>query len=116
MEPTVSEFKKIFPEFSDTAKSRIEYYMSQAQNEISTTSFGDSYVHAVYLVTAHNLTISDPDRAANGATASEKAGDLAVTYKTTSGGNDPFQEYRQTNYGIQYITLVKSNVMTINVI
>ena len=115
-EPNIEQFRKIFPEFSEIADCRIDFFMSQAKNQISTTAFGDSYAYAVYLVTAHILTISDPARAQNAAITSEKAGDLSVSYNVAGGIGDGFDEYRQTQYGLQYITLVKSCIMTVNVI
>lgn len=116
MEPTLSQFREIFTEFSSESDSKIEYWMNQAKNQVSSTAFGDSYAHAVYLVTSHYLIINDPARAQNGAISSEKAGDLSVTYKTGENINDGFGEFRQTQYGLQYITLVKSCVMTVNVV
>lgn len=110
MEPTILEFRDIFPEFNSISNTRIQYYLDLAISQVGKNAFGDCYAQAVYLVTAHNLTMMDPSRAQNGNKSSEKVGDLAVSYDTSSGkGLDAM--FNQTQYGKQFLQLRNSKVI-----
>ena len=110
MDPTIEEFLAIFPEFSSVVNTRIQYYMDLAIAQVGKDAFGDCYAQAVYLITAHNLTMMDPSRSENGEKSSEKVGDIAVSYNTTvANGQDA--EFNQTQYGKQFIQLRNSKVV-----
>lgn len=110
MEPTITEFREIFPEFNSVSNARVQYYMDLAIAQVGKNAFGECYAQAVYLLTAHNLLMMDPSRAQSGEKASEKVGDLAVSYNTSkSGGMDG--ELSQTQYGKQFIQLRNSKVV-----
>lgn len=111
MEPTLVEFREIFPEFASSSDARVQYFMDLATAQVNTTAFGDCYAQAVYLLTAHNLTMMDPSRASSGSKSMEKVGDLAVSYDTSSGtGMDA--EFNQTQYGKQFLQLRNSKVIS----
>lgn len=110
MEPTIEKFREIFTEFNTIGNSRVQYYLDLAIGQVGKNAFGDCYEQAVYLLTAHNLTMMDPSRAQNGEKSSEKAGDLAVSYNTTAGkGLDMY--LNQSQYGKQFIQLRDSKVV-----
>lgn len=111
MEPTLADFRIVFPEFASTSDARVQYYMDLAVAQVGKIAFGDCYAQAVYLITAHNLTMMDPSRATSGSKSSEKAGDLAVSYDTSSGkGMDAM--FNQTQYGKQFLQLRNSKVIS----
>ena len=110
MEPTLLEFRTIFPEFDLQSDARVQYYMDLAIAQVGKNAFGDCYAQAVYLVTAHNITMMDPSRSVSGTKASEKVGDLAISYDTSSGkGMDAM--FNQTQYGKQFLQLRNSKVV-----
>jgi len=116
MEPTLEEFRDVFSEFSTISDGRINYFMNQAKKEISEAYFLESYSHAVYLVTAHTLIINDPSRAGKGTVTSESAGDLSVGYNANTAVEEKNLYYSQTQYGMQFLQLQKSCIITMNVI
>lgn len=110
MEPTIEEFREIFPEFDSLPSPRVQYYLDLAVAQVGKNAFGDVYSQAVYLVAAHNLTMMDPSRSENGTKSSEKVGDLAISYDTSSGkGMDAM--FNQTQYGKQFLQLRNSKVI-----
>lgn len=116
MEPTIEEFREIFPEFNSIGNPRVQYYFNLSVGQVGKNAFGDCYAQAVYLMTAHNLVMSDPNRAQSGEKSSEKVGDLAVSYNTTSATDDLDSYLRQTQYGKQFIQLRNSKVIMPNVV
>lgn len=111
MEPTLEEFREIFTEFNSIGNPRVQYYFELSQGQVGEKAFADCYAQAVYLMTAHNLTMMDPSRAQNGEKSSEKAGDLAVSYNTASGnGLDAY--LNQSQYGKQFIQLRNAKVVS----
>ena len=115
MNPTQDEFLEIFDEFNGINPSKIEYYYNLSLGQVGANAFGDCYAQAVYLMTAHNLTMSDPSKAKNGQKASEKVGDIAVSYNT--GSADGLDAYlTQSNYGLQFIELRNSKVIGMSIV
>ena len=115
MEPDIDEFLAIFPEFSSIGEIRLEYYFDLTIPQVGESAFGTCYAQAIYLLLAHNLTMIDPSRATEGAKASEKVGDLAVSYDTSSGKSAD-SELNQTQYGKQFIQLRNSKVTAVLVL
>lgn len=117
MNPTIDDFLVIFSEFDDDsiyAFAKVEYFFNQSLLQVGKNAFRKNYAHAVYLLTAHNLIMNDSSRVNDGQIKSEKAGDLSTTYVTEAGeGQD--QYLRQTNYGLQYIELRDSTIISINI-
>ena len=116
MVPNIPDFRDIFPEFSEYSDTKVNFYLSQAIKLTNEDNFGELYSNAVYLLTAHFLVISDPSNAKNGAKTSERAGDLSVGYSVGNGNNLGFEQYKQTQYGLQYLSIMAANVLTINVL
>lgn len=115
MEPTQKEFLTIFSEFTCEDSGKVEFLFDIAKSRVSETNFCDerSYRMAVYLILAHTLTILRPGCAENGKVSSEKVGDISVSYDTTSGGDN---EFSSTQYGLQYLRLIKENTLTVRVL
>lgn len=114
------QFRKDFPEFSDTAKfpnQQIEFWGGMGEKLISADRFGTLYREAVELFTAHNIVLSAPSRAAAatggvpggnaGAVASKAVGSVNVSYDTASSMEANAGHWNQTTYGRQYIHLVR---------
>lgn len=111
MEPTLKNFLKIFSEFNSVANAKVDFIFCATLERVGKDNFCSekTYEMAVYLLTAHELTVLDPCKAANGNVTSEKAGDLAISYDTGSG--DKADELMSTQYGRQYLRLIKENVI-----
>jgi|LULL01.1.fsa_nt_gb hypothetical protein len=111
MEPTLTEFLKIFSEFACLANAKVQFFFDTAKTRVGKKNFCEdqNYKMAVYLMTAHTATILDPSRAANGKITSEKAGDLSVSYDV--GGGSEMEELASTQYGLQYLRLTKENTI-----
>lgn len=114
------QFRKDFPEFSDTAKfpnQQIEFWGGMGEKLISQSRFGTLYREAVELFTAHNIVLSAPSRTAAatggipggnaGAIASKAVGSVNVSYDTASSMEANAGHWNQTTYGRQYIHLVR---------
>lgn len=110
MEPTLTEFLKIFSEFVCLANAKVAFFFDTAKARVGGKNFCDerTYKMAVYLMTAHTATILDPSRAASGKVTSEKVGDLSVSYDV---GGSEMEELASTQYGLQYLRLIKENVI-----
>lgn len=115
MNPTYDEFLEIFDEFNSYSPNKVEYYFNLSLGQVGKKAFGDCYAQAVYLMTAHNLTMSKASKATSGQKSSEKVGDISVTYNT--GGADGVDAYlMQTNYGLQFIELRHSKVIGMSIV
>lgn len=112
MEPTLTEFLKIFSEFACLANAKVQFFFDTAKSRVGKKNFcsDQTYKMAVYLMTAHTATILDPSRAANGKITSEKVGDVSVSYDV-GGGSGEAEELASTQYGLQYLRLIKENVI-----
>lgn len=116
MEPTLEQFREIFSEFNSISNTKVNYYMDLAKGKVGKNAFGDCYAQAVYLMTAHDLVMSNPDRASSAEKASEKVGDLAISYNTSTTGDDLDAYLRQTQYGNQFLNLRNSKVITMSIV
>ena len=107
MEPNVETFRDIFPEFEEVTKRRADYFLAKTMKRVSPNEFGDLYDHAVYLLLAHTLTLTDPENAPYGAITSEKVGDVSYTY----GNSMEEGNLSLTKYGQEYVELRKENIV-----
>lgn len=115
MNPTLDEFLEIFDEFNSINASKREYYYNLSIGQVGEKAFKDCYAQAVYLMTAHNLIMSDPSRATSGQKSSERVGDISISYNT--GDMDGLDSYlRQTNYGLQFLELRASKVIAMSIV
>jgi hypothetical protein len=116
MIPTVEEFNTVFPEFANEDEKKLEYYLIMNKNAISEAVFGDQYNHAVYLRTAHDLTMKSALRAGKGEVNSERAGDLAVGYASAGSPGDKYFYLSQTQYGKEYLEIMNSRICGITIV
>lgn len=115
MEPTLTEFLKIFSEFACLANPKIQFFYDTALTRVGKNNFCEeqNYKMAVYLMTAHTATMLDPERAANGKITSEKVGDVSVNYDVGGGS---MEDLASTQYGMQLLRLMKENTIGIQVL
>ena len=118
---TYDDFLKIFPEFSEFPKVRVEFYLSEADNQISENRFGKSTEFGKALFTAHYLASLDNGQrtgaggeaskgnisnGAHGAVASKTVGSVSVSYDTASTSFDDAGYWTWTPYGTQFYELL----------
>ena len=100
----VSDFKKDFPEFEATANDVVTRFIGKAEIRVNQIEWGNKADDGIGFLTAHLLKrLQQGDGAASGPVASEKVGDIAVSY----GVSDDFKgrELASTVYGRQYLDL-----------
>ena len=115
-----TQFRKDFPEFADTARfpnQQIEFWGGMGEKLNSQDRFGDMWVQAVELFTAHNLVLAAGIVAASaagglpggtaGAVQSKAVGSVNVSYDTAGSMEANAGHWNQTTYGRQYIHLVR---------
>ena len=105
MEINATNFKEVFPEFASQSEVRVDMFLDGAKDQISADVFGKSYERAVLFLAAHDLTMSDPDKASKPQVTSEKVGDVSVSYSSVNAVNNSDNYYMQTQYGLQFLGL-----------
>jgi hypothetical protein len=105
MNPTLEEFLTIFPEFASMG-AKANFFYPLALDQVATNQFGNSYAYAVYLLTAHMMT--SLTSAGSGIKTSERVGDVAISYHII----DNEEELSSTKYGIEFLRLRKSKVIS----
>jgi len=118
----IAQFRKDFPEFSDTARypsAVVSVWSDQVERMTSLDAYGDSYSFVVELGTAHFLTTAGLNEQASanggapgsvgGVISSKSVGDVSVGYDAAIGtmSGDNAGQWNATTYGRQYITLAR---------
>lgn len=116
----IGQFRIDFPEFCEAArypKSTITWWSNLGEKLISEERFGDCWLNAVELFTAHNISLAAQnvkDSAAGkvpgsrgGAVNSKAVGPSSVSYDNASSMEDGAGHWNQTTYGRQYIQLAR---------
>ncbi len=101
---TVSNFKTDFPEFEAISNATVSRFITKAECRVNRMEWGKKADDGVGYLTAHLLKrLAQGDGAASGPVASEKVGDIAVSY----GVSDDFKnrELASTVYGRQYLDI-----------
>ena len=117
---TYDDFLKIFPEFSEFPQARVEFYLDEADTQISKNRFGKSTEFGKALFTAHYLASLDNGQrtgagdvtgtvssGAHGAVSSKTVGSVSVSYDTASMSFDDAGYWNSTPYGKQFFDLLK---------
>lgn len=117
---TYDDFIQIFPEFSEFPKVRVEFYLSEADNQISENRFEKSTEFGKALFTAHYLASLDNGQrtgagdvtgtvsiGAHGAVSSKTVGSVSVSYDTASTSFADAGYWNSTPYGKQFFDLLK---------
>lgn len=119
--PDLASFKLRFPEFGSALDARINFYLADTIAELDVRAWGIMYAKAVELLSAHRLALSQ-QRAAEaqttaggnvvigqqGTIANASADGLSVGFagkQSQSSGTVAEEDYSQTPYGIEYMTL-----------
>lgn len=118
MDDLIAEFRLVFSEFADEnvfPQSTIYFWMNLAQKICSEERFGDVYKQALFLLTAHKLSIwfsaqKSAQSGNYGKTAgqvqSKSVGGASITYATASdNGNWSEGDLILTAYGRAYLEL-----------
>lgn len=116
----VAKFRVDFPEFADANRytpSMINFWSGIGEKVISADRFGDLYVSALELFTAHNCVLAAGNKTAaasgsvpgqaNGVVTAKKVGDVGVNYDNTTSMEIDAGHWNQTTYGRQYIRLAR---------
>lgn len=101
---SISEFKTDFPEFESTDNATVTRFIGKAEIRVNRTEWGNKADDGIGFLTAHLLKrLEQGDGAASGPVASERVGDIAVSY----GVSDDFKnrELASTAYGRSYLDL-----------
>ena len=116
----IAQFRTDFPEFADAVRfpnGTITFWSGLGEKLNSQDRFGDMWVQAVELFTAHNLVLAAGNVAASaagglpggtaGAVKSKAVGSVIVSYDTAGSMEINAGHWNQTTYGRQYIHLVR---------
>lgn len=120
----VTQFRKDFPEFADTAKypnHQVTFWSALGEKTISSDRFGSVFTTAVQLYTAHNLTLAAraaiaaaaggiPGAPSSGLASSKSVGAVSVSYDTSAASvaaKAGDGEFATTTYGQRYRQLVR---------
>lgn len=109
----------IAPQFINNSDKQT--FIQLAIMRLSESCYGDNYNHAVALLSAHMLTLTE--RAKNGGAGSGSAGnitslregDAAIGYGVAGNSSGLNSDYTQTSYGMQLISLTRSNIVIASV-
>ena len=99
------------PDFA--TEPNIDDLIAQAGLEVSDTCFGDLKNKAIALIVMHWIALSKRDPGGTGVSGSiksEKEGDLARSYGSSSNTEvDPY--YGQTTWGLEYLRLLSQSII-----
>lgn len=122
---SATSFQTFFPEFSGVDSARIDVFLDNAKLRVSEKVFNTTYGLAVFFLAAHMLSSSINNTASGGAgtgnkggVSSEKVGDLAISYGSSSsagGGSGSSAQLTETSYGREYIQLRKEKTMSLTI-
>ena len=116
----VAQFRTDFPEFAGAVRfpnGTITFWSGLGEKLISQDRFGDMWVQAVELFTAHNIVLAASNKTASasgsvpgqagGVVSAKKVGSVGVNYDTVSAMELDAGHWNQTTYGRQYIRLAR---------
>lgn len=99
--------RDIAPELATEPEARLQTFLDFAALSINSSVWGAKADFAQALLAAHYLTMANRG-GAGGALTSEKVGDLSRSYGQLEGA----ELYGATAYGMQYVQLRKTLVIT----
>lgn len=116
----IADFRSQFPEFSDTAKypdAQLNFWASIAEQQVVQCIWGDQYTFGVKLYVAHEVTLAYQNvkvssqggtPGQNSGIANNKAvGDVSVGYDSSTNTEKDAGWWNLTNYGKQFIRMVR---------
>lgn len=120
MDELIAEFRLVFTEFKDETvfpNSVVWWWIELAQVLVSEERFGDLYKKALFLLTAHKLSLwhetqkaaasGNYGKTAAGQVQSKSVGGASVTYavQNSTGSNFSEGDFLLTSYGRAYLSL-----------
>ena len=111
---TFVTFKTRFPEFDSVADARIDLFLADALIILNEVFWGTKYDLGVSYYTAHKLALAIGTEAsrgksgAGGPVSSRSVDGASVSYSTRTAGSAKEAYYSQTQYGVEYWSLLKS--------
>ena len=107
MATTVDDVRAVAPELSTVQDSTIELFIGEATGDLNPRYFRDKLDRAIKYLAAHmSYTNSGISKDVTGSEiSSKKVGDLAVSYKTSSKGENPLMA---TRWGKEYLRIRRS--------
>lgn len=114
--PTVSDFRRDFPEFSDTTKypdPAVNFYLGQADTILSQEMMGDQFVYLVELFTAHYTELrgrmlaatamgGGVNSAGGGVLSSKSVDKVSASYDVSGIINPDAGFWNNTGYGREF--------------
>ena len=113
-------FRTIATEFKDVSDKDVEAWIELSKPLISEKRFGNTYQQALALLAAHRLkmagygdnSVGRVDDALRVSSYSE--GETSISYSVSQGGNNAVDaEYTLTAYGLQFLTIRRSKIISI---
>ena len=117
MTVTADSFKELFPEFNEIPDTRVQLWVQQAALFVDPVFWGDKNDLAQSLYAAHLLVyigggVSGSNQSANpSAITRERIGDAEIEYGN-GGKSEMMNALEATSYGVQYLALRKTMVIT----
>lgn len=119
-------FRLVGKEFKDVKDKEVREYMGLYSPMVSQEKFGKNYDLALALYTAHKLKLhglsndvddSKKNVARNVGVASYSEGDTSISYSdpANSGSTDTDAELTLTIYGIEFMRLLRSCIISITI-
>lgn len=113
-------FRLVASEFSDVKDEDVEKWLELSKPLLSVKRFGNLYDQALALITAHRMKMAGVGDNSMGSIAdsmrlaSYSEGEVSVNYTSSQQTNVTTDaEYALTVYGLQYLSLRRSKIMTI---
>ena len=95
-------------DFDDLKTASINLFIGMAERCVNESAWGCKYDDAVVMLTAHLLTVACRE-GIGGSLASERVGDLQVTYGAQIQSNS---FYATTSYGQTFLAMMKTLTLT----
>lgn len=112
MAATAIQVQEKFPEFAQETEARIDVYLTDALNDISSTDWGSDADNAQMLLAAHLLcTIGNADgndAVDPGVVKKEKIGEVATEWAVaspTGSGSSEEDHLKATSYGREFLRI-----------
>ena len=113
-------FRTVATEFKDLPDEDVEKWIELSKPLISEKRFGNTYQQAVALLAAHRLKMAGYGDVSTGRVddalrvSSYSEGETSISYSVAQGGNNAVDaEYTLTVYGLQYLTIRRSKIISI---
>lgn len=121
MAVNATSIKLLFTEFADQPDAKIEFAIAEAGLHVdtsSTSSWGDAANIALSYLAAHYLAASIRRASAGSvqAIASERIGEISITYQAEQATSPSAGDFSSTDYGERYLSLCASNFPAIAII